>query len=298
MISRRTFLDGLAVTAASAAVSSTAKSYAQILGSNNRLNFAILGLNGRGYAHLDALQIQCEGCSHHPRLRRRLHHPRQIFSQGPDDARLRSCRRDRLPQGPRLQRCRRHHRRAARPLARAHGHLRSRSRKKCLRRKALQPQPPRGRTPRRSPEEVRQARPGRRPAALLRLHHQGHPADSRRPHRRTLLRQGLVREQAQVHGHRQTRPPSPPRSTGSSGRARLRGTTTSTTSTPTTGTGSPATAPAKPSTTAPTRSTSAVGLSASNTPPASPHPGAVTTSRTTGSSTTPSTPASNTAPTR
>ena len=56
MISRRTFLDGLAVTAASAAVSSTAKSYAQILGSNNRLNFAILGLNGRGYAHLDALK--------------------------------------------------------------------------------------------------------------------------------------------------------------------------------------------------------------------------------------------------
>ena len=55
MISRRTFLDGLAVTAASAAVSSTAKSYAQILGSNNRLNFAVLGLNGRGYAHLDAL---------------------------------------------------------------------------------------------------------------------------------------------------------------------------------------------------------------------------------------------------
>ncbi len=56
MISRRTFLDGLAVTAASAAISSSAKSYAQILGSNDRLNFAILGLNGRGYAHLSALK--------------------------------------------------------------------------------------------------------------------------------------------------------------------------------------------------------------------------------------------------
>jgi predicted dehydrogenase len=56
MISRRTFLDGLAVTAASAAISSTAKSYAQIMGSNDRLNFAILGLNGRGYAHLSALK--------------------------------------------------------------------------------------------------------------------------------------------------------------------------------------------------------------------------------------------------
>jgi predicted dehydrogenase len=60
MISRRTFLDGLAVTAASAAVSSTAKSYAQILGSNNRLNFAVLGLNGRGYAHLDALHANAK----------------------------------------------------------------------------------------------------------------------------------------------------------------------------------------------------------------------------------------------
>jgi predicted dehydrogenase len=56
MISRRTFLDGLAVTAASAAISSSARSYAQILGSNDRLNFAILGLNGRGYAHLSALK--------------------------------------------------------------------------------------------------------------------------------------------------------------------------------------------------------------------------------------------------
>src|ERR1700722_19398670 len=56
MISRRTFLDGLAGTAASAAISSTAKSYAQIVGSNDRLNFAILGLNGRGGAHLSALK--------------------------------------------------------------------------------------------------------------------------------------------------------------------------------------------------------------------------------------------------
>ncbi len=56
MISRRTFLDGLAAGVAGAAISSTAKSYAQILGANDRLNFAILGLNGRGYAHLSALK--------------------------------------------------------------------------------------------------------------------------------------------------------------------------------------------------------------------------------------------------
>jgi predicted dehydrogenase len=55
MISRRTFLDGLAVGVAGAAIGSTAKSYAQILGSNDRLNFAIIGLNSRGHAHLSAL---------------------------------------------------------------------------------------------------------------------------------------------------------------------------------------------------------------------------------------------------
>ena len=46
----------LAVGAAGLAVRTTAKSYAQILGSNNRLNFAVIGLNGRGYAHLSALK--------------------------------------------------------------------------------------------------------------------------------------------------------------------------------------------------------------------------------------------------
>jgi len=56
MITRREFLDALAVSAAGMAVGSTAKSYGQILGSNDRLNFAVIGLNGRGYAHLAALK--------------------------------------------------------------------------------------------------------------------------------------------------------------------------------------------------------------------------------------------------
>ena len=56
MITRRKFLDALAVGAAEWAVGSTAKSYGQILGSNDRLNFAVIGLNGRGYAHLSALK--------------------------------------------------------------------------------------------------------------------------------------------------------------------------------------------------------------------------------------------------
>jgi predicted dehydrogenase len=56
MVSRREFLDTLAVGAAGLAIGSTAKSYGQILGSNDRLNFAIMGLRWRGYAHLSALK--------------------------------------------------------------------------------------------------------------------------------------------------------------------------------------------------------------------------------------------------
>ncbi len=56
MVTRREFLDSLAVGAAGLAVSATAKSYGQILGANERLNFAVIGLNGRAYAHLSALK--------------------------------------------------------------------------------------------------------------------------------------------------------------------------------------------------------------------------------------------------
>src|SRR3989475_6827884 len=56
MITRREFLDGLAGGAVGLAVGTTAKSYGQILGANDRLNFAVIGLNGRGYAHLAALK--------------------------------------------------------------------------------------------------------------------------------------------------------------------------------------------------------------------------------------------------
>ncbi len=52
MLTRRTFLQ----TAAAATVMTTAKSYGQILGANDRLNFAIFGLNSRAYAHLSALK--------------------------------------------------------------------------------------------------------------------------------------------------------------------------------------------------------------------------------------------------
>ena len=56
MTTRRKFLDTLALATAGMAVETTAKSYARILGSNDRLSFAVIGLNGRGYAHLSAIK--------------------------------------------------------------------------------------------------------------------------------------------------------------------------------------------------------------------------------------------------
>jgi predicted dehydrogenase len=56
MVTRREFLDTLAVGAVGLAVGSNAKSYGQILGANGRINFAIIGLNGRAYAHLSSLK--------------------------------------------------------------------------------------------------------------------------------------------------------------------------------------------------------------------------------------------------
>jgi predicted dehydrogenase len=52
MVNRRELLVG----AAALAIRANAKSYGQILGANSRLNFAVIGLNSRGYAHLSALQ--------------------------------------------------------------------------------------------------------------------------------------------------------------------------------------------------------------------------------------------------
>jgi predicted dehydrogenase len=64
VINRRKFLGTLATGAAVSAVTSatrgatfasTASSYSRISGANDRLNFAIIGLNSRGYAHLSSL---------------------------------------------------------------------------------------------------------------------------------------------------------------------------------------------------------------------------------------------------
>jgi len=55
MITRRKFIDNVALGLAGTAVTSTARSYAQIVGANERVNFATMGLNGRGRAHLSSL---------------------------------------------------------------------------------------------------------------------------------------------------------------------------------------------------------------------------------------------------
>jgi predicted dehydrogenase len=56
LVTRREFIDTLAVGAAGLAIGSTAKSYGQIIGSNDRLNFAVIGVHSRAYAHLSGLK--------------------------------------------------------------------------------------------------------------------------------------------------------------------------------------------------------------------------------------------------
>jgi len=54
MLNRRSFVVNAVATTAAASL--TARSYASILGANDRVHFAIAGLNGRGNAHLSALR--------------------------------------------------------------------------------------------------------------------------------------------------------------------------------------------------------------------------------------------------
>jgi predicted dehydrogenase len=56
MLTRREFSKTIAASAAGIALSSTAKSYARVIGSNERVHCAVIGLNSRAYAHLSGLQ--------------------------------------------------------------------------------------------------------------------------------------------------------------------------------------------------------------------------------------------------
>jgi len=65
MSTRRDFLKEIAIGTAAAAVGWDAKSYARILGANERVNFAIIGLHGRGYGHLDSLRTNRDAMVSH-----------------------------------------------------------------------------------------------------------------------------------------------------------------------------------------------------------------------------------------
>ena len=56
MTTRRDFLETAAKGTAGLAVAASAKSYGRILGANDRLNFAVIGLNSRAYAHLSSIK--------------------------------------------------------------------------------------------------------------------------------------------------------------------------------------------------------------------------------------------------
>jgi predicted dehydrogenase len=56
MLTRRELLGATVMGAAGLAIGTTAKSYERITGANDRLNIAVIGLNGRAYAHLSSLK--------------------------------------------------------------------------------------------------------------------------------------------------------------------------------------------------------------------------------------------------
>ena len=60
--SRRDFIKNSAILTAGLALSMNAKSYGRILGANDRLNYAVIGLHGRGYAHLKSINA-CKNVS-------------------------------------------------------------------------------------------------------------------------------------------------------------------------------------------------------------------------------------------
>src|SRR5580698_9818837 len=60
MISRREFISTAATATTAAALAPTARSYARVLGANDRINFAVIGLNSRAYAHLSALKTNAK----------------------------------------------------------------------------------------------------------------------------------------------------------------------------------------------------------------------------------------------
>ncbi len=62
---RREFLKHLAAGTAGITVGLNAGSYARILGANERVNFAVIGLHGRGYAHMESIRANANAAVTH-----------------------------------------------------------------------------------------------------------------------------------------------------------------------------------------------------------------------------------------
>jgi predicted dehydrogenase len=54
--SRKDFIRSVSLASAGLALGLNAKSYSRIIGANDRINFAIIGLHGRGYSHLESVR--------------------------------------------------------------------------------------------------------------------------------------------------------------------------------------------------------------------------------------------------
>ena len=78
MVTRREFLDTLAVGAAGWRSARPRRATGRSLGSNDRLNFAVIGLNSRAYAHLSALKANKADGAHLARVRCGQQHAEEV----------------------------------------------------------------------------------------------------------------------------------------------------------------------------------------------------------------------------
>ena len=181
----------------------TAESYARILGANDRLNFAIIGLNGRGYAHLSSLAANKDAARISHVCDVETQYPRKICRRLAKRTRLRSADPARLPPRPRTERHRRRHHRHARPLAHADGHRCTAAGKHVYVEKPCSHNPAEGalliEAQKKYGKLVQMGTQQRSSPHTIEIVAQ----NSRRPHRPRLLREGLVREHAQIHRLRQ-----------------------------------------------------------------------------------------------
>ena len=78
MTKRRTFIKQSLVGAAGAAVGLNAKSYASVVGANDRINVAVVGIRNQGSVHIDAYCKLKD--SHNVRIKTLCDTDEQLFS--------------------------------------------------------------------------------------------------------------------------------------------------------------------------------------------------------------------------